>query len=128
VVRAAAAAGLYLDGKIPSLAVAAEACGSNVNYIRAAIALLKADDASLLNLTMAGRVSLTEAANLARLQTATRVTVDEAVAPAVAVASWRVWTPEQRAEFGRGAGVSNLWDHAIAPVLTEDSARPQAAE
>jgi hypothetical protein len=43
-----------------------------------------------------------------------RVTVDEAVA------SWRSWTPEQRAAFGRGAGISEIWDCAISPVITEE--------
>jgi hypothetical protein len=50
------------------------------------------------------------------------VTVDEAVA------SWRSWTPAQRADFGRGAGVANIWDDAIAPVITEERASPQAAK
>jgi hypothetical protein len=42
------------------------------------------------------------------------VTVDEAVA------SWRKWSPEQRAEFGRGAGIAELWDGSIVPVTTEE--------
>jgi hypothetical protein len=63
VVRATTGARLYLDGRVSSLAAAAEACGSNINYIRAAVALLKAKDPSLLNLAMAGWVSLNEAAD-----------------------------------------------------------------
>jgi hypothetical protein len=115
VVRATTGARLYLDKAVPSLAAAAESCGSNVQYIQAAVALLQANDPSLLNLAMAGWVSLIRAANQARLRRKMeRVTVDEAVA------SWRVWTPEQRAEFGRGAGVADVWDHAIAPVLAEE--------
>jgi uncharacterized membrane protein YecN with MAPEG domain len=118
VVRAATAARLYLDGSVPSLAAAAEACGSNIHYVRSAVALLKAEDSSLLGLAMAGWVSLTGAA----LQ-AGRITVNEAVT------SWRVWTPEQRAEFGRSAGVAEVWDFAISPVITEDRAsQVQAAE
>ena len=51
-----------------------------------------------------------------------RVTVDEAVA------SWRAWTPEQRAAFGRGAGVSEIWDCAISPVINEERDQLVAAE
>jgi hypothetical protein len=123
VVRACTGARLYLDGRTSSLAAAAEACGSNVNYIRAAVDLLKASDPSLLHLAMGGWISLTGAANQERLRLkAERITVNEAVA------SWRVWTPAQRAEFGRGAGVADIWDHAISPVITEERASRQAAE
>jgi hypothetical protein len=116
VVRACTGARLYLDKQVSSLVAAAEACGSNINYVRAAIALLKADDPSLLNLAMVGWISLTGAADhQARLRHKTaRMTVDEVVE------TWRAWTPEQRAEFGRGAGVAEVWDHAIAPVITEE--------
>jgi hypothetical protein len=48
VVRAATAAKLYLEKSVPTLAAAAEACGTNVAYVRAAVALLKAEDPSLL--------------------------------------------------------------------------------
>jgi hypothetical protein len=50
------------------------------------------------------------------------VTVDEAVA------SWRVWTREQRAQFGQCAGVGDLWDHAIIPTIAEERPRQQAAK
>jgi len=115
VVRATTGARLYLDGRASSLAAAAEACGSNVLYIRAAIILLRATDPSLLNSAMAGLVSLREAADQERhRRKATRVTVDEVVQ------TWRVWTPEQRAEFGRDVGIAELWDNAIIPVMTEE--------
>jgi hypothetical protein len=124
VVRATTGARLYLDKQIPTLAAAAEACGSNVQYVRAAITLLTTDDPSPLNLALGGWISLIGAANQARLQRKMKsVTVDSAVA------SWRVWTPEQRAEFGRGAGVGNLWDHAIIPTIAEERASQiQAAD
>jgi hypothetical protein len=124
VVRATTGARLYLDGKASSLAAAAEACGSNVQYVQAAITLLKADDPSLLHLPMGGWISLTGAANQERLRLkAERITVDEAVA------SWRVWTPAQRAQFGRGAGVASVWDDAIVPTIAEDRvSQVQAAE
>ena len=115
VVRATTGARLYLDGRVPSLAAAAEACGSNILYIRAAIVLLRATDPSLLTSAMAGLVSLPEAADQERRRRkATRVTVDEVVQ------TWRVWTPQQRAAFGRAAGVADVWDYAIAPVVNEE--------
>ena len=115
VVRATTGARLYLDGRVPSLAAAAEACGSNILYVRSAIVLLKAADPSLLKSAMAGLVSLPAAVDQERRRRkAARVTVDEVVQ------TWRAWTPEQRAEFGRGAGVANLWDDAIVPTIAEE--------
>src|SRR5262245_52672889 len=100
VVRATTGARLYLDKAAPTLAAAAESCGSNIPYVRAAIYLLKAHDPSLLNSAMAGWRSLTEAADQERRRLkAVRIRVDDAVA------AWRAWTVAQRAEFGRGAGV-----------------------
>jgi hypothetical protein len=121
VVRATTAARLYLRGETPSLAAAAEATGSNVPYIQAAITLLKADDPGPLNLAIAGWISLPQAAAAERLRRQT-ITVS------AAVSSWREWSPEQRAEFGRGAGVANIWDDAIVPTLTENRASQPAAE
>ena len=43
----------------------------------------------------------------------------ERITPNEAVAAWRSWTPEQRAGFGRGAGIAELWDHSIIPVMAE---------
>ena len=84
-------------------------------YIRSAIFLLKADDPSLLNVAMAGWVSLTGAANQARRQHKTDcITVDEAVL------AWRTWTSEERAAFGRRAGISEIWDCAIVPTIAEE--------
>jgi hypothetical protein len=117
VLRATTAARLYLDGQVPTLAAAAEACGSNCCYVRAAITLLKADP-SLANRAIKGWINLTETAEQVRKI----ISVD------AAVASWAAWTPSQRREFGRGAGVADVWDYAISPVLAEDQPIQQAAE
>jgi hypothetical protein len=69
------------------------------------------EDPTLRLCASAYRVSV---ASIQRRLNGKSVTVDEAVA------SWRKWTPAQRAEFGRGAGVADVWDHAIAPVITEE--------
>jgi hypothetical protein len=121
VVRAFTGARLYLDKKAPTLVRAAEDCGSNVQYVRAAIVVIEDGSLHELALVLTGHLPLLEAASQARLRRkAECITVDEAVT------SWRKWTPEQRVAFGRGAGVSEIWDHAIAPVVSED--RAQAAE
>jgi len=73
-----------------------------------------------------GRVPLLAAAREARQrQEAARVTVEEMVA------SWRCWTPGQRANFGRTVGVAEIWDQAIVPTIGEERgelARAVAAE
>jgi hypothetical protein len=111
-VRAFTGAGLYIDKKVPTLVRAAEDCGSNVQYVRAAVAVLKDGSLNEQALVLTGHLPLLEAANQARLRR--KIPVDEAVM------AWRSWTPEQRADFGRGAGISEIWDHAIAPVITEE--------
>jgi hypothetical protein len=114
-VRAFTGARLYLDKKAPTLIRAAEDCGSNVQYVRAAIVVIEDGSLNEQALVLTGHLPLLEAANQVRQRRkAERITVDEAVM------SWRSWTPEQRAEFGRGAGVAEVWDHAIAPVINEE--------
>jgi hypothetical protein len=62
VIHALTAAQLYIDSKVSTLVAAAESCGSNVHYVRAAIILLKADNASLISRVLAGRMPLLAAA------------------------------------------------------------------
>src|SRR5262245_6417653 len=61
-VRGFTGARLYLNSAVPTLEAAAEACGSNVAYIQAAIILLKAENASLIQDVVAGRVPILQAA------------------------------------------------------------------
>jgi hypothetical protein len=112
------------------LAAAAMRCGSNVPYVQAAIILIQDETAPhpqrVRQSVLEGRVPLLAAAHEARQrQKAARVTVEEMVA------SWRCWTPGQRASFGRAIGVAEIWDDAIAPVVSEEGgelARAVAAE
>jgi hypothetical protein len=117
--RAFTAAEIYLDKRVPSLAAAAMHCGSNVQYVQAAIVLIQDETAlhpqRMRQLVLEGRVPLLAAAREARRrQKAERVTVEEMVA------SWRCWTPGQRANFGRAVGVAEIWDDAIEPVISEE--------
>ena len=71
-IRAFTAAELYLDKRFSTLAEAAEACGSNVQYVRAAIVLKQDDTAPMVvrmmvrELVLVGHVPLLAAANQAR--------------------------------------------------------------
>src|SRR5262249_52786540 len=116
-VRAFTGARLYLDKKAPTLIQAAEDCGSNVQYVRAAITVIEDGSPAEHALVLTGDLPLFTAASQARLRRKPeRVTVEEAVA------SWRSWTPEQRLAFGRCAGISEIWDWAISPVITLERA------
>jgi hypothetical protein len=117
-VRAFTGAEIYLARRVPSLAAAAVRCGSNVGYIKAAIVLLQDEPALHSQQTresvLAGRVPLLAAAREVRKrQKAGRVTVEEMTA------TWRAWPPALRATFGREVGISEIWDFAIAPVISE---------
>jgi hypothetical protein len=127
VIRAFTGAELYLDKRFSTLAKAADACGSNVHYVRAAITLIQDRTArcptTVRDSVLVGHVPLLVAANqVRRRRKAERIPVDEAVA------AWRAWTPEQRAEFGRGTGIAELWDDSIVPAMTEERVNQQAAK
>jgi hypothetical protein len=62
-----------------------------------------------------GRVPLLVAAREARQrQEVAGVTVEKMAA------TWRGWTPAQRANFGRTVGVAEIWDQAIVPAIGEE--------
>src|SRR5262245_22600246 len=93
--RAFTGAELYLNRTAPTLAAAAACCGSNVQYVQAAIVLIQDETAlhpqRMRQSILEGRVPLLAAAHEARRrQKAERVTVEEMAA------RWRCWTPEQR--------------------------------
>jgi hypothetical protein len=64
--RAVTAARLYATGAITSLDNAAQACGSNRIYVKAATTLLKAENETVLQRVLAGQEPLVVAAHLAR--------------------------------------------------------------
>ena len=115
-IRAFTAAQLYLGKRVRSLAKAAASAGSNLRYARAAVVLIETDNRSISESVLAGRLPLLEAADRVRLQRKARrsLSVDEVVV------AWRSWSPEQRAQFGRGAGVAEVWDHAIVPTISQE--------
>ena len=118
--RAFTAAEIYLDKRVPSLAAAAMHCGSNVQYVQAAIVLIQNETAKpqqMRQWVLEGRMPLLAAAHAARQ-----------------LASWRCEMRQrmkQRAQFGRNVGITEVWADAIVPALGEergDLARAVAAE
>jgi hypothetical protein len=117
--RAFSGARFYLNKTIPTLAAAAAWTGSNVPYIQAAIVLIQDETATdpqiIRESVLLGHVPLLEAARKARRrQKAGHFTVEELAA------SWRRWSPGERATFGRSVGVAEIWDDAIEPVISQE--------
>src|SRR5262245_1412326 len=102
--RAVTAAGLYIDGGLPSLRTAAESCGSNVGYVQAATWLLRSENPDLLNKVLAGHVPvLTAAAQVRRL--------------AQLVDAYRAATSVDRVQFVRAIGATEVFEEAVSPAV-----------
>ena len=102
--RAQTGARLYLQGAVPSLVAAAEACGSNPRYVEAAVIVLRSEDTVLLNHVLSGTVPLLEAAKGAK-----RV--------ANLVAAFRAASPTDCSHVGSIVGVTAVWDSMISPII-----------
>jgi hypothetical protein len=104
VVRATTAARLYLDGRAPSLAAAAEACGSNITYVRAAIILIQGENTVLMRRVLAGEYPLLAAArDMQKL--------------AELIAAFRRAPSATRVAFARTVGPTTLFDGTLVPAL-----------
>jgi hypothetical protein len=99
--RALTAAQLYTSGAKTSLAQAAESCGSNVAYVKAATILLKAENMTLLQRVLAGDAPLLGAAQQAQRM-------------ADLVAAYRSANDSDRVAFARTCGTD-----AILEVLVK---------
>jgi hypothetical protein len=99
--RAITGARLYLNGAVPTLAVAAESTGSNPSYIQAALTLLRADNAPLVNEVLAGDIPIREAA--AQI----RPLVD-------LVTAYREAKDPDRVAFARACGVEAIFSTLVA--------------
>jgi hypothetical protein len=85
---------------VPTLAAAAEGCGSNVSYVQGAIVLLKANNASLVSEVVAGRVPLLQAAaQMRRL-------VD-------LIAAYRDAKDPDRVAFAKTWGIDKIFDTLV---------------
>jgi hypothetical protein len=102
--RALDAAESYLTGRFPTLQAAAVCCGASVAYVRAAIVVLKADDAKLVRRVLRGHEPLLKAA----------ASVANAV---IMVETFRRMSPPERDLFGRWAGPAEVFDTAVVTAL-----------
>ena len=88
----------------PTIAIAAECCGSNPAYVRATIILLKAEDERALEMVLRGSWSLLETA--ARLKARARC-----------VSTLRETPLSDLPAVTRTVGVDFVWDNLISPTL-----------
>jgi len=105
--RALTAAKLYLAGVVPTLATAAESCGTSVPYVRAAIVLLQAEDPKLVSAVLHGFVQLLPAARAMR-------------STARLISAYRAADSADKFAFGCAVPVGTVWDEVIVPVIDED--------
>jgi hypothetical protein len=91
----------------PTLAAAAFACGSNAGYVKAAITLIRSENATLLERVLAGDMPLLAAARQAK-QIADLVT------------AYRAASGANRIEAAKTIGADVLFDEAVVPALGVD--------
>jgi hypothetical protein len=95
--RAITAARLLAGGMVPSIAAAAESCGSNKSYVWAATILLKAENPELKNSVLNGKIGILEAAAQVK-----RV--------AALVSAYRAADDSARIAFAKTCGIDPLLD------------------
>lgn len=99
---------MYLTGVVPTLAMAAESCGSTVAYITSAITVLKTEDPALMTAVLDGRVKLYAAA--------------QAMKPlANLLSAYRNTDSSDRFAFTQAVGTAEVWDRLIMPALESDT-------
>jgi hypothetical protein len=87
-----------------NLATAARMCGSNIAYVAAAIALIRAEDASLDWRVRHGRIPLRKAAAGVKKR-------------AALIKAYREAAPEDLTALVRAVGAERMFDQAITPAL-----------
>jgi hypothetical protein len=105
-VRAVTAARLWRGDHVTvsSQAEAATACGASLSYVAAAAVVLDAGNDALVADVLAGRVQLMTVARHVKKR-------------ARLLKAFRQASPADLAEFGRSAGVGEVWDRVIVPSL-----------
>ena len=105
-VRALTGARLHLGMPIPPLTLSDAACmtGSNVSCVQAAITVLKAEDAALVEAVRTGEIALLAAAAQVRRR-------------ADLITAFRNASAEDRAAAGRALGVAAIFDECVVPNL-----------
>jgi hypothetical protein len=105
VLRAFTAADLLREGRVPSLREAAACCGSNIQYVQAAVVLRNSENISLMDDVFIGTVPLLAAARSCRQL-------------AKLVEAYRKTTLADHIAFGKQIGPGVLWDEAIVPAIS----------
>jgi hypothetical protein len=103
-VRAFTAAALVIQGVTPTIAAAAERCGSCPAYVQAAIALLQSENQGLFTDVIHGRIPLLAAAREVRRLSAL-------------VTAYRQASAADRVAFAKTIGPSTLFDSSLVPAL-----------
>jgi hypothetical protein len=101
--RSVTAAKLYIAGTTPNLLKAAESCGSNVTYVRAAVVVLRAENSVLLDRVLRGHIPLLAAASQ----------VEKLVG---LIAAYNAASEQDHVAFARAAGPDRLFDEAVQAV------------
>jgi hypothetical protein len=106
--RAITAAGFYLRGDFPSIAIAAESCGSCTAYVQAAIVLIRAGNKQAIDSVLTGVLPLLAIANELR--------------PTVKlVEAYRNARPQDLKRAGRMVGPEKLFTTMVEPAIDSDS-------
>lgn len=105
-VRADTAARILLGLPVSAnnLATAARMCGSNIHYVAAAIALIRAEDASLQTNVRRGQMTLPKAAAAAKKR-------------AALIHAYREASPADLAALARTVGPAAVFDAVVVPAL-----------
>jgi hypothetical protein len=105
-VRALAGARLHLGLPIPppTVAEAAFMTGASASYVEAAIAVLRAEDETLIEAVRTGEISLLKAAAQVKRR-------------AELITALRRASPDDRAAAGRVLGVAAIFDECVVPNL-----------
>jgi hypothetical protein len=104
VLRAFTAAQLYRDGKIPTMALAAQCCGSGVVYVRSAVVVLQSEDRSIRERVLRGWVSLHAAAALMAKR-------------AAIIAAYRAGAGADRIAAMKTIGPTTVFDNDLVPAM-----------
>jgi hypothetical protein len=102
--RALTGARLYLTKQVSSYAAAAECCGSNRLYVKAAVTVLTAENPALRGRVLRGWIPLMEAAR-------------QVEQVATLVRAYRAASAADRVEFAKIVGPTVLFDTALVPAI-----------
>jgi hypothetical protein len=102
--RAVTGARVYKAGEAKTLPKAAAMSGSCPAYVQAALVLIEADNHTLIDQVLTGRLPILAAAR--QVKQLSKL-----------VDAYRAASASDRIAFGQAIGVTTLFDHSVAPLL-----------